>query len=221
MAKDVTGEVLIQNYELQKKFNEFQRQINQNGGYPFDFDALLKYLQDGVDGKFPKGKFYSKLLLKTTTLHIKKCEGFEVNKENIKTFFASVYENEPSFFINNDFLRYLSGESFNGVEKDFTTTIYRYQSKLTFERVLNEAERTRIKKIYSFMEGLSIIREFILSREINKGSNVSIFIEIVGCTGLFTFNVYRGNSGALVLDFGIIENFYYEYGINCGVFFDE
>ncbi|MFA5934124.1 MAG: hypothetical protein WC795_02805 [Candidatus Paceibacterota bacterium] len=52
MAKTVAGETLRQNYELQQKFNEFQRQINQNNGYPFDFEKLITHLQNGVEGKF-------------------------------------------------------------------------------------------------------------------------------------------------------------------------
>ena len=52
MAKKVTGEVLNQNYELQVKFNELYRQINQNNGYPFVFENLLSHLQDAVEGKF-------------------------------------------------------------------------------------------------------------------------------------------------------------------------
>lgn len=52
MAKKVTGEVLNQNYELQVKFNELYRQINQNNGYPFVFENLLSHLQCAVEGKF-------------------------------------------------------------------------------------------------------------------------------------------------------------------------
>lgn len=52
MAKDVTGELLRQNYELQLKLNEFYRQINQNGGYPFSFEQLMFHLQKGVEGQF-------------------------------------------------------------------------------------------------------------------------------------------------------------------------
>jgi hypothetical protein len=52
MAQNVAGETLRQNYELQRKFNEFFRQINQREGYPFDFDQLMTHLQKGVEGKF-------------------------------------------------------------------------------------------------------------------------------------------------------------------------
>lgn len=52
MAKTVTGETLERNYGLQMKFNEFQRQINQSNGYPYEFSGLLRHLQCGVEGDF-------------------------------------------------------------------------------------------------------------------------------------------------------------------------
>jgi hypothetical protein len=52
MAKNVAGDLLAQNYELQKKFNEFFRQINQGGGYPFAFGKLMVHLQGAVQGRF-------------------------------------------------------------------------------------------------------------------------------------------------------------------------
>lgn len=91
MAKDVKGEVLRQNYELQLKFNEFYRQINQNNGYPFDFDKLMSHLQDGTEGKFDGKKETTVLrLLKGESIIIEKCDGTEILTQAEKVFKSGI-----------------------------------------------------------------------------------------------------------------------------------
>ena len=51
-TNDVSGDLLIESYELQKKFNELFRQIGQKNGYPFDFGKLMAHLQSAIEGEF-------------------------------------------------------------------------------------------------------------------------------------------------------------------------
>jgi hypothetical protein len=96
MAKDVKGEVLRQNYELQLKFNEFYRQINQNNGYPFVFDKLMSHLQDGIEGKFngKKENAFLKWFSKDKFIIIEKCDGTETLAQAEKVFKSGI---DPDF----------------------------------------------------------------------------------------------------------------------------
>jgi hypothetical protein len=99
MAKEVKGEVLLQNYELQLKFNEFQRQINQLDGYPFNFEELKFHLQKGIDGKFVEKRFFRnnflKLLSEKLPIVIDKCSG-EETFFNSKDFGFNHYSDLPN-----------------------------------------------------------------------------------------------------------------------------
>jgi len=87
MAKNVTGELLSQNYELQLKFNELFRQINQDNGYPFNFENLMIHLQNGTEGRFD-GNPILQLLSKGESIIIDACDGTET-LANAKNVFKS------------------------------------------------------------------------------------------------------------------------------------
>lgn len=84
MATHVTGEILQQNYELQTKFNEFYRQINQNTGYPYEFKELMLHLQRGVEGKFQNPIL--ERVFKDEPLLIDACDGTETFSTSEDTF---------------------------------------------------------------------------------------------------------------------------------------
>lgn len=103
-TKDVKGEVLRQNYELQLKFNEFYRQINQNNGYPFVFDKLMSHLQDGIEGKFDgkKENAILKLLSKGKSIIIEKCNGKETLAQAEEIFKSGIDPDFKNYKLDKD-----------------------------------------------------------------------------------------------------------------------
>jgi len=200
---DVKGEVLLQNYELQKKFNEFQRQINQQGGYPFDFKFLLIHLQRGIEGKFLEKVNSSEFFLKIKTLKIKRCKSFEINEDNIHQFFSPIYKREKGSYIatSSNFWNYFYGEKTEEIKDNFTSTIYLTQKRLSHQQILEEVEKVGIKKNYSFLEGLSIFRDAILAGEVDEyETQISIYFQMKEGGPLYCFSAYRFISGKFNLD---------------------
>lgn len=127
MAKNVAGDVLQKNYALQIKFNELYRQINQNEGYPFDFEKLISHLQNAVNGKF----------------ELVVMDQQDQYKESLKKFFKEVFTIKPkSDFYKKKLVLAEDAKDFMYVPADLTAqTIY-------------EAEKRIVPDSWKYMDGV-------------------------------------------------------------------
>lgn len=151
-------------------------------------------------------KFVSKLFEKSKVLVISKNpESFTIDENSVNEFLKKVVKREislknPTPFIDKDLWRYFSSKIVSGILKNFTTVIYRFLSNLTHRQILEEAENTGIKKVYSYLEGLSIIRAVILAGEVDekgKGCIVYINFKVDDKEILYRFRACRVDDGQL------------------------
>lgn len=149
--------------------------------------------------------YESKLFQKTNTISISEnLKPFTVSGDAVMVFFGLILEREaklknPNPSIDSDIWGYFKNKTIPGF-KSFTTTVYRFLSNLNHGQILQEAENTGIKKIYTFFEGLSIIQKAILSGEIDKrGTGIIVYFNVEGIGALYRFGAYRFDDGRLVV----------------------
>ncbi len=172
-------------------------------------------------------EFVSKLFQKTKTLTIPKSpELFTVSEDTVMTFLKSVLEREARLknvvpFIDKDLWNYFNGKTVLDIPKGFITVVYRFIPNLTHKQILEEAENTGIKKVYSYLEGLSIICKVILFGEVDiKGTGVIVYFKVDGVDTLYRFRAYRIDGGQLYVDVGRV-NPDYEWSAGNGVCFSN
>ena len=147
--------------------------------------------------------YESKLFQKTNTISISENpEPFTINGDAVMVFLGLIIEREaklknPDPSIDSDIWGYFKNKTVLGF-KGFTTTVYRFLSNLNHRQILEEAENTGIKKIYTFLEGLSIIRKVILSGGVDKkGTGIIVYFKIEGNDTLCRFHAFRHDDGQL------------------------
>lgn len=166
------------------------------------FENLVRFINNGcrllVDG------FVSKLFQKTNTIKVEKnLESFTVKENSVKDFLKTVIKREkelknPEPYIDNDLWNYFNGKTIPGFIEDLVSTIYRFLVNLTHGQILEEAESTGIKKVYTYLEGLSIIRQAILDGEVDKrGTGILVYFKVEGIDTLCRFGAFRGDDGQL------------------------
>ena len=165
----------------------------------FFYKTIVDFLKKG-------GKFVSKIFRKTTVLSIKQdTKEFTVNESSVMEFLGSIIERErelknPTPWIDNDIWNYFINKVIPGIIKDFTMTIYRFITSLTHKQILDEAEKMGIKKVYSFLEGLFIVREAVLSGEVDeKGKGIIVYFKVEGIDTSYRFVAWRFADGQLGL----------------------
>lgn len=169
------------------------------------FENLVRFINNGcrllVDG------FVSKLFEKTNTIKVEKNpKSFTVKENSVKDFLKPVIKREkelknPDPSIDNDLWNYFSGKTIHGFTEDLVSTIYRFLVNLTHRQILEEAENTGVKKVYSYLEGLSIIRQAILDGEVDKkGTGILVYFKVEGIDTLYRFNAFRLDDGQLSVD---------------------
>ena len=186
---------MYNNAELEDWANGSAQHLNENPEFP---KKLLDLIQECSK------KFVSKLFQRTKTFTISKNpESFTIDEDSVKEFLKKIIKREmnlknPTPFIDNDLWRYFNGKTVSGILKNFTTTIYRFLSNLTHQQILEEAETTGIKKVHSYLEGLSIICKVILSGEVDtKGTGIIVYFKVDGIDTLYRFYAYRVDGGRL------------------------
>jgi len=168
---------------------------------------FIKFINNGcrlqVDG------FVSRIFEKTNVIKVaKNPNSFKIKESSIRDFIRPIIKREeelknPEPSIDNDLWNYFSGKTVPGISEDFSSTIYRFLSRLTHEQILEEAENTGIKKVYSFLEGFSIIREAILAGEVDKRvTGIICYFKVEGIDTMYRFNAYRDGGGPLRVDVG-------------------
>jgi hypothetical protein len=166
------------------------------------FENFIRFINNGcrliVDG------FISELFQKTNYVNIKKNPtSFTVGEKSVMNFLKQVIKREkdlknPDPFIDNDLWNYFEGKTISGILEDFISVIYRFTVNLTHNQILDEAENTGIKKIYTYLEGLSIIQQSILNGEVDKkGAGIVVYFKVEGIDTLYRFSADRGDGGRL------------------------
>ena len=152
-------------------------------------------------------EFVSKLFQKTNIINVVKIlEPFTIGKDSVINFLESVIEREkklknPEPYIYNDLWNYFNGKTISGFVEDITSTVYRLLVNLTHKQILEEAENTGIKKVYTYLEGISIIRQAILNGEVDKkGTGIVVYFKVEGIDTLYRFSAYRRGVGQLDVD---------------------
>lgn len=170
---------------------------------------LVRFINNGCNLVVNGARIISSLFQKTTAIIISKNpKDFTINKDSVMKFFQSVMAKEdekgnPTSFIDNDIWNYFLNKTVPGVLRKFTTTVYRFLQNLTHEKILKEADSLGIKKIYSYLEALSIIRKAILLGEVDKkGTGIIVYFKIEGIDTLCRFDAYRGGGGRLRVGVG-------------------
>ena len=138
----------------------------------------------------------SDFLEKTKIFSIEKNpESFVINEDSVKKFFISILEREEKLknltpHIDDHIWKWFS-ITVPGIVENFETAIFRFKKDLTHSQILEEAEDIGVKKIYSYLEALSIIREAILFREVDeKGKGILVYFQIEGNETLYRFYVF-------------------------------
>lgn len=169
MAKNVTGELLRQNYELQLKLNEFYRQINQNDGYPFDFESLMCHLQNGIEGRF--GQIHPNYKLIKSGIVItgqeRNITGQERNRQEIL----------------NDSSKYVLGDNFKN------KVLAKCTNGKTSAETLRELELLKYKKDKEIMKEMNIseITPNQIAERIIQLGKINQWTIIGYCEGLVVF----------------------------------
>lgn len=131
---------------------------------------------------------------------------FQIRETSVMEFFEPVIKREkhlknPVISFDKDIWNLFSRESVNVIFSLFYVAIYRFVEGLTHQQIFDEAEKMEIKKtVYSYLEALSIIREAILSGEVDKKkTGVVTYFRITGKNTLYRFNASRYDDGRLYL----------------------
>lgn len=164
---------------------------------------LLKFLGEKITQKI--SKFISSLFLKTISLNIVgRKESFTVSENSVKDLLKKVFERElkikkPTPYVDNNIWSWFLGKIIPGF-KNFSSTIYRFLQNLTHRQILAEAEKTGVKKIYSYFEALSVICEVVLNGEVDeKGKGIMVYFQVEGINKQYRFRAYRDDGGQLDL----------------------
>ncbi len=170
------------------------------------FDSFVGWINNDCKLQKVVSSFSSLLLLKTVSLKIGGQKGnFKPTESSVKNFLKKVFEREaelgnPTPSIDGDIWGWFSGKVMPGFQK-FITTVYRFIKNLTHRQILEEAERTEVKKIYTYLEALSVIREAILSGEVDeKGKGIIAYFQVEGINKQYRFDAYRHDHGQLNLN---------------------
>lgn len=158
------------------------------------FENLVRFINNGhlLYG------FVSKLFQKANVIKVKKNpKSFVVDKNFIKEFFEPVVKREKELknhnpYIDNDLWKYFKGKTIFGFTEDLVSTVFRLIVHLNQDQILKEAESAGIKKVYSYMEGLSIIRQAILDGEVDQTeTGIIIYFKMVDTDTLYRLIAFR------------------------------
>jgi len=154
-------------------------------------------------------EFVSKVFQKTNAIKITKSStSFMVGKDSVMNFLEPVIKREkelgnPYPSIDKDLWDYFEGKTIPRI-LDFTSVIYRFAVSLTHKQILDEAESTGIKKVYTYLEGLSIIQQAIVNGEVDKkGTGIIVYFKVDGIDSLYRFSACRYDDGRL--DVSVLE----------------
>ncbi len=143
-------------------------------------------------------EFVSRFFQKTNVIKItKNPEVFIVGRNSVMDFLEPVIEREKELknsepYIDNCLWNYFNNKMIPGFIEDMSSTIYRFLVNLTHKQILDEAKNTGIKKVYTYLEGLSIIRQAILNGEVDKKeNNIIVYFKVEGIATLYRFLAFR------------------------------
>lgn len=153
-----------------------------------------------------KTEFKSDLLTQSVTLTIPAYGAIVVNEENINAVLEEVLQREKEKgntvpWIDDEIAGWFENQTMQGIDQPFDSVIYRFIDNITHQSILDEAEKTGIKKIYSYTEALKIVLQGVLTGEVDKNCT-GIIAYFEGKredeeVALFRFIAWRRNDGQL------------------------
>lgn len=152
-----------------------------------------------------KKEFNSEFFIKSTKLTIAPVEDITPTEKSIKSFFADVVQREkekanPEVSFDNDLWNWFPKKE-SGFIAAIETVLYRFKQAITHRSILAEAERLGIKKVYSYTEGLAIIRALILAGEVDEiGKGIVVYFMSQQKDSLHRFFVFRYDDRKLRLE---------------------
>lgn len=152
----------------------------------------------------------SNLLIPDSTLIIQPVEDIIPTEKNIHDFFAYVIKKEEKkgnrgIYIDSNVYK-LFREKELGFFKLFKVTIYRFKQKIDHESILKEAEKNNIKKIYSYVEALAIIREVLLQGEVDiNDQGVNVYFASSQKYKLCRLRAFRDADGEIGINFNNVD----------------
>ena len=170
---------------------------------------LVHFINNGCNMVVNGAKVISSLFLKTKTVTISRSpKNFIINKDSVMEKLQSIMIKEaekgnPIPFIDSDIWNYFIDQTVPGVMRKITTVVYRFLSQLSHQQILEEAENLGIKRIYSYLEALHIIRKIIFLGEVDqKGTGIFVYFnfKIDEKDVLYRFNAFRNDDGKLNLN---------------------
>ena len=133
---------------------------------------------------------------KTKTFSIEKNpEPFTISEDSVKQFLISIFERAeklktPPPDIDHDLWKWFN-MTVPGIAENFETIIFSFKKDLTHSQILKEAENTGVKKIYSYLEALSIILEAVFLGELDEyEKQLLVYFQIKGKKMLYCFSVF-------------------------------
>lgn len=152
--------------------------------------------------------FVLEFFKKTDVINVNPHPFFEVSKNSVMNFLEPVIKREkdlknPDISFEDDIWKWFDGKTVNAIALNFYVAVYRFIKNLTHHQILDEAEKIGVKKVFSYLEALSILREAILSGEVDKkGTGIIIHFKIEGNDTLYRFSAFRDDYGELILRVG-------------------
>ena len=203
--REFVGKLLVKGSDekvAQIDKTKIQDAINSLSSDDVVVSNFIRFINNGC--RLETDSFVSDLFLKTNTITVaQNPKSFKVKESSVMDFLKPIFKREKELgnidpLIDNDIWNYFNGKVIHGFEKDFTSTVYRFLKLLTHDKILTEAENTGIKKVYSFLEGLSIVREAILAGEVDKkGTGIIVYFKVDDIDTLYRFSAWRDGGGQL------------------------
>jgi hypothetical protein len=157
-------------------------------------EKFLKLLEDCKE-------FTSNIFQKTITISVSFSDDiFTITENSVKNLLKEVLTREAEKgnlgpYIDNDIWGWFKNESIQFFG-NFSFTVYRFLSNLTHGQILEEAEKTGVKKIYTWLEAFLVVKEAVLKGEVDqKGTGIIVYFEIKN--KLYRFHAYRFDDGQL------------------------
>ena len=140
---------------------------------------------------------------------------FIIGEASVMEFFKPLFEREiksgfPQPIIRRFIWGDFEGVIIDGFAKDFKCCIYLllYEMKLT--KIIEMAECEMIMEVYSFIQGLSIIRQAAMGGILDTcGRNIIVTVEIPENNSLFRLRAGRDENNQLLIDYFVVDNDYW------------
>ncbi len=165
-------------------------------------NRFKKFWQDIQKEDAGESDFTSELFEKTITLSISACAEMTISEASDTAFWETIRERERNrgavaLSFDGDMWKWFKGTTIPA-STAFDAAIYRFKQSMTHSQILEEGEAQGVKRVYTYTEAKSLIREAILQGEVDAvGKAVIAYFKVAGNDTLYRFDAWRGGDGSL------------------------